>query len=121
MPGKVEITFQIDAAQARRLIQGLDADLNKTGEAGKKAGQEIEGGLNKATKASQNMAGSLGSAFQVFSGTIIAQYFQQGVSSAIAFGKSAIDAINAVKAAQIGLASVAAFKGISGPAAQDAI
>jgi len=104
MANTVEVTFKIDAnGEGRAVLRQIDQDLNKIGSTSKQTG------------------GALDSAFAVFKGTLIAQYFQQGLHAAIAFGTGAVSEINKLKAAQIALASVATFKGIGTAAAQDAV
>lgn len=57
----------------------------------------------------------------VFTGTLISDYFDQGARSALSFGSAAVRAYNDVQAAQLGLQSIAAFKGIDQQAATAAV
>ncbi len=115
MANTVEVTFQIDQSGAgRAALRQIDQDLNKIGNTSKQTGGQID------------------SAWQVFKGSTAAQFFQQATSAAVQFGKSAVSAavefgtaavaeFNKVRAAQLGLASIATFKGLNKDAATEAV
>lgn len=100
----VEITFQIDKdSQGRTTLKQIDDQLKGIGSTTQKTGQQIDSSLSFAKAA------------------IVLEFFKQAASAAFAFGKEAVQAFNEVKNAELGLQSVAAFKGISGESATAAL
>ncbi len=104
MANTVEITFQVDKdSQGRTTLKQIDDQLKGIGNTTKNTGQQIDQGLSFAKAA------------------IVYEFFKQAGQAAFAFGKEAVAAFNEVKNAELGLQSVAAFKGISGSDATGAL
>lgn len=104
MANTVQVTFEIDKdASGRTILKQIDRDIDKIGSTAKSTGRQIDG------------------AFAVFKGTLAAEYFRRATSEAVNFARTAVSKINEVSNATLGLASVAAFKGISTEATTEAV
>lgn len=104
MANTVQITFEIDRdSSGRTRLRQIDDDLNRIGATSRNTGRSLDG------------------AFAVFKGTLIADFFKRAVSEAVNFGKTAVQKINEVRNATLGLQAIAAFRGISPDAATDAV
>lgn len=79
---------------------------------------QIIRGLGDMDRAGQQAGRGLDSAFAFAKGQFIYDFFKQGASAAVEFGKEAVQAFNEARAAQLGLTSVAQFKGIAGDVTQ---
>lgn len=85
---------------------GVDESLSST--VGK-----INNSLGSTVQVSRQAGREFDATLSVFKGNVIADYFERGLTAAVAFGRGAVTAFNELKAAQAGLASEAKFRGIT--------
>jgi hypothetical protein len=103
MGNKVEVIFTSKDEGLSKTIKSTQDGLKGLGNISQQVGNQIDGSL------------------AVFKGNVIADFFRQGASQAVAFAKDAVAAFNEAQGAALGLASTAKFKGIGATEANDAV
>lgn len=96
MPNQVEIRFV-----------GVDQSFTATKD-------KIISGVGDVDRAVAQSSRNIDASFAVFKGQVLFEFFKRGASSAVEFGKEAVQAFNESRSALLGLQTVARFQGIGG-------
>jgi len=96
MPNKARIEIEVDASgKVRATVKDIDGLVDKLGRTGEATGHKLD------------------TAFGVFSGEIIADFFREGLREAEHFASESIKKFNELKLSQLALRSTAGFFGFS--------